>query len=147
MLECLFKKTTGLKSCNFIKKRLQHWVFRNFLGFLHIAKFLSKSFYRTPPVAASETWKYWSNFSIVFAFADYLEVSFLIFIKSGIIHKIGRFSVIFRKKFAWKKKPIKNPEQKHKCICVNTERGVYYWFIRSTNCEQPLAYFDQNQMY
>ena len=46
----LIKLIKGLKSCNFIKKRLQHRFFP-----VNIAKFLSTAFfYRTLPVAASK---------------------------------------------------------------------------------------------
>ena len=40
MLESLFNKSTGLRTCNFIKTKLQHW---NFLAI--IAKFLRTAFF------------------------------------------------------------------------------------------------------
>ena len=49
MLESLFNKVAGLKTCNFVKKRLIH------SGFLaNTAKiFTNKFFYRRPSMAAS----------------------------------------------------------------------------------------------
>ena len=53
MLESLFTpcfhKVTGLMACNFIKKRSQHRCFP-----VNVLKCLKKTFYGTPPVAASE---------------------------------------------------------------------------------------------
>ena len=46
--ESLFNEVVSLQTGNFIKKRLQHRRFP-----LNIAKFLRKTFYRTPLVAAS----------------------------------------------------------------------------------------------
>ena len=48
MFEYLFNKVAGAKTCNFIKKRLQHRCFP-----VKIAKFLITLFYRTAAVAAS----------------------------------------------------------------------------------------------
>ena len=52
MLESLFNpcfnKVTGLMACNFIKKETQHRCFP-----VNVLKCLKKTFYGTPPVAAS----------------------------------------------------------------------------------------------
>ena len=40
----LFNKVTGLKACNFVKKRLQHGFFP-----VNIAELLKKAFYRGSP--------------------------------------------------------------------------------------------------
>ena len=50
MLGYLFNKVAGLQACNFFKKRLQH---RCFLSILR--NFEEQLFYRTPPVAASDS--------------------------------------------------------------------------------------------
>ena len=50
MLESLFDKVSGLKTCNFTKKRLQ----RRCFFCEHCEIFTNSFFYRTPPVAASE---------------------------------------------------------------------------------------------
>ena len=49
MLESLFNKVTGLKACNFIKKKLRYRC-----SPVNVAKFLRTPFLRTPPVAASK---------------------------------------------------------------------------------------------
>ena len=48
LLEFLFNEVAGLKTCSFIKKRLQHRCFP-----VNIAKCLKTVFYRTPLMAAS----------------------------------------------------------------------------------------------
>ena len=48
ILKSLFNKVAGLKSCNFIKKRLQHTCFA-----VEFEKFLKTTFLRTATVDAS----------------------------------------------------------------------------------------------
>ena len=50
VLESLFNKIASPKTCNFIKKRLQHRCFAVTFG-----KFYEHLFYRTPPVGTFET--------------------------------------------------------------------------------------------
>ena len=51
MLESLYNKVTGMKACNFIKKRFQHMCFP-----VNITKFLRRVFLiKQPIVAASNT--------------------------------------------------------------------------------------------
>ena len=53
MLESLFNKVTGLKACNFIKKRLQHMCFPVNIAKFRLEIFKNSFFQRTPPVATS----------------------------------------------------------------------------------------------
>ena len=63
MLESLFNTVAGLKTCNLIKKRLQHSCVP-----LNIANFLEQHFKRIPLVAATE---YILSVALIF-----LELSF-----------------------------------------------------------------------
>ena len=66
VLEFLFNEVAGLQVCNFIKMSLQYRCFP-----VKFAKVLRTSFYRTPPMAVSESQNLFCKLVVMFYLGDF----------------------------------------------------------------------------